>query len=217
MIISHTLRYVYIGIPRTASKSMNTWLVKNYAGESFGYHHQWQVPEEVKDYLIFTIVRNPYERVISGHFHVPWGEVEASQSVREQKAPPTKAAEPFAYQLSQAGLWGDGTVKVEGGDVPEVAMNQWSFVQKAGVSFILYFEKLPGGLQDLPFVEGANIPPFPHHLERGIRPPGNFFDFKDNEEEEVLWTYASADFETFGYKRFKCGLPEEAPNSLKLF
>ena len=54
MVISHALRYVYIGIPRTASKSMIRWLTANFQGEHVLYHHSWQVPDEAKDYLIFT-------------------------------------------------------------------------------------------------------------------------------------------------------------------
>ena len=56
MVISHTHRYVCIGIPRIASKS-TTWLIDCCEGEYVGFHHQWLVPEEAKDYLIFTVVR----------------------------------------------------------------------------------------------------------------------------------------------------------------
>jgi hypothetical protein len=37
MIVSRTLRYVYIGIPRTGSKSMNRWLMDNFAGNFFDH------------------------------------------------------------------------------------------------------------------------------------------------------------------------------------
>ena len=59
------------------------------------------------------------------------------------------------------------------------------------------------------------MPPFPHHPERGIRPPGNYFDFfGDTDDEQVVWAGAAEDFETFGYQRFDCGLPDDAPNAL---
>lgn len=64
------------------------------------------------------------------------------------------------------------------------------------------------------------LPPytrFPHHPERGIRPPGNFFDlFRGTDEELVVWAYAAEDFVAFGYRRFECGLPEDAPNALRI-
>ena len=72
MIISDTHKYVYIGIPRTGSKSMNHWLCEFYDGRSHAGHHDYSVPEEAKDYLVFTIVRNPYDIRTSGHFAVYW-------------------------------------------------------------------------------------------------------------------------------------------------
>ena len=75
MVISHELKYVYIAIPRTASKSMSTWLVENFKGESIGRHHEWRVPTELREYLVFTIVRNPYERVVSMDYHITWGTI----------------------------------------------------------------------------------------------------------------------------------------------
>jgi len=53
-----------------------------------------------------------------------------------------------------------------------------------------------------------------HHPERGSRPPGNFFDLFPSDEEQVVWASAFEDFEAFGYRRFDCGLPKEAPNAL---
>jgi hypothetical protein len=47
MIISHELRFVYIGIPRTGSKSMMAWLhahfPANYARG--GHGHRYDVPD----------------------------------------------------------------------------------------------------------------------------------------------------------------------------
>jgi hypothetical protein len=79
MVISHPLRYVYIGIPRTGSKSMHRWLVDHYAGEWRGMH-EWRVPAECQQYLVFTVVRNPYERAASGMFGVLWGDEEPDVS-----------------------------------------------------------------------------------------------------------------------------------------
>ncbi|MFN2237530.1 MAG: sulfotransferase family 2 domain-containing protein [Anaerolineales bacterium] len=124
MIISHTREYVYIGIPRTGSKSMNRWLMDHFEGEWFGYHHQWRVPEEARNYLIFTIVRNPYEREVSGWFHIPWS--------AEHETPP-KPTSLFAKEKRKAIPLKDGTVRIEQHNVPEVGMNQKNYVEKAGV------------------------------------------------------------------------------------
>ena len=71
MIISKTLKYVYIAIPRTGSKSMSRWLVDNFQGEWHGRHHEWKVPDECRDFLVFTLIRNPYEIQASGWFFEP--------------------------------------------------------------------------------------------------------------------------------------------------
>jgi hypothetical protein len=68
-------------------------------------------------------------------------------------------------------------------------------------------------LGDLPFVDANNMPDLPYALEKGIRPPGTFFDHFTEEDEEVTWAYASEDFDLLGYRRYDPTLPEESPNS----
>ena len=199
MIISHQLKYVYIGIPRTGSKSMNRWLMDHFHGEWFGAHHDWQVPDEAKHYFIFTLVRNPYDREMSAWYFVPW-------SAPEDRKP--LPIDQYAELMQQTVPYKDGEVKIEGHETPEVRMNQKHYVDRAGVSKVLYFEHLPDCLKELPFVDKDNLPPFPHMPERGSRPEGSFFDhFKRKEDEEAVWAYASDDFEAFGYKRYDAGGP----------
>ena len=69
-MVSKTLKYVYVAYFRTSSKSMYKWLKDNYQGEWYGKHHQFDVPNEFRDYLVFTVVRNPYEREVSSRFFV---------------------------------------------------------------------------------------------------------------------------------------------------
>ena len=210
MIISHALQYVYIGIPRTSSTSMNRWLMDHFEGEWFGGHHDWQVPEEARNYLIFTMVRNPYERRISFHFNIAWND-EKDKSLREYVAPPQPSSEPLEERIQQA-ILRRGGLRKEGKTIDHG--NQKHFIDKAGVSLALYFERRPACLRELPFVDEGAMPPFPHSPQRGIRPPGNFFDYFAEEDEEVEWAYAGEDFEAFGYRRYDCGLPAEAPNAL---
>ncbi len=196
MIVSRALNYVYIAIPRTGSKSMCKWLVENYQGEWLGYHHQWQVPDEFRGFLIFTLVRNPYDREVSAWFFEP--------VIKSGKEPPRPQS--LAEVMRETIPLKDGTVKLEGTSVPEVRMNQKNFVDKAGVSLVLHFEQLPTCLRELPFVH--ELPPFPHENAGGYRPPGTtFFDLFTSEEEDLVWQYASEDFAAFGYERFNCGPP----------
>jgi len=57
MHISHKHKFIYLGIPRTSSRSMFQWLLDNYESENLGGHHDCDVPEEFRDYFIFTTVR----------------------------------------------------------------------------------------------------------------------------------------------------------------
>ena len=210
MVISHSLRYVYIGIPRTSSKSMSRWLGAHYEGEFFGTHHQLFVPEEARDYLIFTIVRNPYDRHTSGSFSLAWGGREAHESLREQVELPKEHPEPLEERIRGYTLEKDGSGV---GNCPTSVMNQWYYCKAAGVTRVLLYERLPRCLKELSFVTD-DVPEYTHALERGIRPPGTFFDHFDEDEETVVWAYESETFEEFGYRRFDAGLPASSPNSL---
>ena len=231
MIVSDTYKYVYIGIPRTGSKSMNHWLMEYFDGKWYGGHHDYNVPEEFAEYLIFTVVRNPYDKSTSGYFAVTWDDQAAkehemgpcqtqqerlrkSRAVLEtrQKQPPKEPPQPSIIPLDERIRTARLMTSTEGH-----GMSQKRFVDKARVSLVLYYERLPQCLVDLPFVDPNNVPPFPHHPERGTRPPGNYFDFfRGADDEEVIWAGAAEDFEAFGYRRFDCGLPEDAPNALRL-
>lgn len=198
MHVSRALKYVYIGIPRTGSKSMFQWLKDNYQSENVGGHHDWDVPEEFRDYLVFTIVRNPYERATSGWFFEP--------VIKYDHDPPQP--KDFAE-----GMQRPIRLKDAGGN----EMNQKNFVQRAGLSLVLYFERLPQALAELPFVDEHNIPPLPHNNAGGYRPAeGDFFDHFTMEDEKLVWEYAAEDFEAFGYRRFDCGLPDVANNCIHL-
>lgn len=212
MVISHSLRYVYIGIPRTSSKSMIRWLCTHYDGEASGSHHDMVVPEEVRDYLIFTIVRSPYDRYTSGAFFLEWGGRPADESLREQKELPQERPEPSedlirGYTLEKDGIGPENR--------PDSRMNQWYYCKAAGVTRVLLYERLPQCLKELPFVSD-DLPEYPHVLERGIRPPGTFFDHFDEDEERIVWAYESETFDGFGYRRFSAGLPASSPSSLTL-
>ena len=172
-------------------------------------------PRGGQEYLIFTVVRNPYERVTSGTFSKSWSGVKPSEDLREYIGPPEKSTESLQERILEETQRKDASFSYEGtANVPESCMNQWYYSQRAGVSMVLHFERIPECLGELPFVTDDELPEFPHVLERGIRPTGDFFDHFDGDEEEVTWAYASEDFEAFGYRRFDAGLPKEVPSSL---
>ncbi len=193
---------------------MSRWLGAHFEGEFLGPHHRLAVPDEAKGYLVFTVVRNPYDRQTSGAFALPWeGLDEAHESLREQ-VELSQAPEPLEERIRGYTLEKDGT-QLGGGNCPESVMNQWYYCKAAGVTRVLLYERLPQCLKELPFVAN-DVPEYPHALERGIRPPGTFFDHFDEDDEKVVWAYESETFEGFGYRRFDAGLPASSPNSLSI-
>ena len=163
MIISDTYKYVYIGIPRTGSKSMNHWLCEHFDGRSHGGHHDYLVPDEAAGYLVFTIVRNPYDRTVSGQFAVTWGSAtpqeneppweDDTEAVRsettgpaklrarlkprekwEQKPMPVQSSIPLDQRLREA---------VATSHTKGHGMTQKCFVDLSRTNLVLYFERLP--------------------------------------------------------------------------
>ena len=191
MHISHKHRFVYIGIPRTGSRSMFQWLSDNYQSENLGGHHDCNVPEEFSDYLVFTVVRNPYDRMVSGWFYEPT--LKYPHDPPKSKTFADSMRRHLAADPQDTGMW-----------------TQKRFVEQADISLVLHFERRPQCLAELPFVDAGNIPPFPH-WNASDRPPGrNFFDLFSKEDEKLVWEHSAEDFASFGYERFKCGLAKSS-------
>lgn len=64
MIYSKQLKYVFVAIPKTGTRSTYKILKEKYG--AIEYIDHWHiVPEEMEDFYKFTIVRNPYDRFVS--------------------------------------------------------------------------------------------------------------------------------------------------------
>jgi len=58
--------YVFLAMPRTASRAIDHWLRDHYSGVNpGGDHHSVEIPPEHQGKLIFAVVRNPYSRMAS--------------------------------------------------------------------------------------------------------------------------------------------------------
>jgi hypothetical protein len=72
MIISHKHKYIFIGLPFSASSAISKELIELYDGDPL-YHKHSNIPLlikkspdiQIKDYLIFAVVREPLEMVFS--------------------------------------------------------------------------------------------------------------------------------------------------------
>lgn len=64
MIISNKHKVVFVAIPKTGTRSVYNSLRNVFAGELYKEHHK-VIPKEYRDFFKFTIVRNPYDRIVS--------------------------------------------------------------------------------------------------------------------------------------------------------
>ena len=77
MIVSNQLRFVFLGIPRTANRAMHSALLDLPGARRVGLLHNMDVPPSCRDYFTFCLVRNPYRRHLAYYLwrkmpH-PWG------------------------------------------------------------------------------------------------------------------------------------------------
>ena len=134
MIVSNKHRYVYIRIPKTGTKSMSEFLVRHYGGRKARYapYHSSRVPARYKDHFVFTVVRNPYERIWSKYWFEWRSERAEHWSDIEDKS--------FGNYLQCHIKWAEEGTPY--GLSPEACMNQGQYCQQAGVKKFIRLEGL---------------------------------------------------------------------------
>lgn len=70
MIVSHKLRFVYIGPPKTASTTLHWWLSQPALCDSrwesdWDHQHDTSIPPEARDYFRLASIREPLDRAVS--------------------------------------------------------------------------------------------------------------------------------------------------------
>lgn len=144
MIISDEFKYVFVEVPKTASKSIARFLKENYKGYSFLSQHSITIPSYASDYFKFTCVRNPYVRMVSMWYSVT------------QRKPEDYGLENFRDLSFESFV--EGITQGISGTREFFYLRQTDF--SLNIDRILWYEKLPEGLLKLPFVNNVNS--FPH-------------------------------------------------------
>ncbi len=71
MIYSHKYKYIYYSMPKAGSTTVANILTKDYDGiRNFDRHDNRPLLVDTENYFIFTTVRDPYARAISGFNHL---------------------------------------------------------------------------------------------------------------------------------------------------
>lgn len=167
--------FVYLAIPRTASTTMRDHVLPIYGGRHVPPHHQRSVPGQYRSYFKFTVVRNPYDRMMSA-----WAHLTNTRDKWILDKTPTQF-------VRACGEW-------------KLGMNQSEFLGQQELDMILRFENLIQELERLPFVRRTHVKdghvlPLPHLNAAPRSATVNLDEFI-----EAVNEHSAPDFERFGYR-----------------
>ena len=75
-MVSHKHKFVFLHIPKCAGTSigekLNSHFDELWTYSGFKIHHDDLTEDILKNYFVFTIVRNPWDRLYSQYKYRPW-------------------------------------------------------------------------------------------------------------------------------------------------
>lgn len=145
-MIDHNKKLIYLHIPKTSGKSVETYL----AGKPIGNPHakDWHIKNklaagEYKDYFSFGIIRNPIDRIMSVYNHYKNGGVGIKHDLNVQNALKNVTFDEFVDRIDE--FKGKLISNYMLGD-----QYRWFFVgSKQTVSKILMFSRLPDNVMEI--------------------------------------------------------------------
>ena len=178
MLICDEHKFIFLRNPKTASRSVTKALKDNFTTRNVGNYHSWKISKELTGYFVFTTVRNPYERTISGWQH--W--------VGNGKNFTLKEFLDIVVRSTKEKKWPNGLEwKVQAEMFDNI---------KRKVHFLRY-ETLEEDLNFLPFVDKQIVLP-----QIGIQNYGDWKDHYSLDLEIRIYKLLQKDFERFGYERW---------------
>ena len=196
MVVSDKLKYVFIAVPKTGSQAVCHWLCSNYYGKHALNYHDAEIPAAYTDYLVWTVVREPYARCFS------WWWMGCREPSRREKNADTwgQSFKEFMVrniERKNDWRWRDNPEK------PNYSMTQKSFVDRSGAQTVVHYEQWRDELAGLPFIKKL-VWPIPSR-NTSTKPKRSFHEyfFDDPEAEGLVWEYCAEDFEAFGYERIR--------------
>jgi hypothetical protein len=185
MIICTDPEFVFVAMPRTASRSMNRWLLDRFPKAAYsGDHHETDIPNHARGFFRFAVVRNPFSLHLSHYLYRKsrdqnnmhgWCRsrsfLEYLRWISNPLASPIQSKEP-PQSVTMA--------RVE----PDV---------------VLRYESLTGGLESLPFVD--TVENFPHRY--GNREYDLAEHYADDRCRQLVMAFAGGDFIEYNYPFYR--------------
>jgi hypothetical protein len=194
MIVSKINKFVFVSTPKTGTHSMFKLLPELF--ETFtveGAYHETNVPDEYKDFFIFTTVRNPFERMVS-----IWNALINLEEYRVRYLP-IVGGESFSdfvhwitKQTKESRPKGRGAA---------VLTTQSEWLEGIRVDQYLKLENIDKEIQTLPFYSNAKEQPFERVPKVLARKHVVWNDLKNDELRSLIVNWANKDFENFNYDK----------------
>ncbi len=201
-MIDRERRFIFVHIPKTAGSSVTNALGFEWQNHKDLARYRRELgTEEFARYFKFTIVRNPWERLLSDYcFQSRWSgrrtsklHIHDGQGRRRnfQQWVRQVLADPFAYE---ARAWGGTVSKNIHRWSPQV---DWITLDGAiGVDFIARMECLRTDFGKLCERIGFEVPELPRRKKIIRR---HYADYYDEETRELVTAFYLRDVQAFGY------------------
>ena len=180
MFYNHNPNFVFILIPKTASRSLLGYLKNHFSNGTIVDHHSTaDLPEECSGYPTTAIVRNPYDRACSAF----WFTCKRHRNVRHRNVGQSAGPKPETL-LDFLEDIRDNNLKVD--PIYTYPMTWWS--DKFDITHIVRFENLKLDLAALPFmsdnVELRKVNTT--HTDKHIRNHWKYVDGQAVRDEKVI-------------------------------
>lgn len=182
MIICREHKFVFISTPKGGTHSMYCMLLNRFDCQRVGGFHNRRIPPAIarQKFFVFTTVRNPYTRAVSGWAHAV---------DREPRFfPVVRGARSFSFLDFLKWLQ---TTKDKNG----LTQTQSRWLKRVPYDRFLKLEQLEEQFMTLPFAKGQFT--FPKLNTSHIKAS----DCLNDETAALIEKWASADFDNFGYSR----------------
>ncbi len=176
MVISHELKFVFLGIPRTANRAMHYALLKLPGAFRGGYLHEMGIPEECKEYFTFCCVRNPYRRFLA---YYRW---------RAQDHPWGGDAVGMTFE--------DYILAMEDGKLGPTTVR--GHTENNRLDKVIRFEELPDSFSELRLGNSSSLLELKKHGQKLSR---HWHMFYNVSLADRVFELCRSDFEEFGYDR----------------